>query len=227
LPHSGISGSAPAGGSPEPFVACHALHRHRAPRHPPSARIRFRIRPTLYVGKTEAFLCIRLSRCATASRREDAPLTAEEWKEARAAALVRRQHTPDAPFVHHRPGSLAPGALPEGGAGGGLPRKEVIQPHVPVRLPCYDFTPITDPTLVACLPPQAGGWPGAFASCRLSWCDGRCVQAPGTHSPHCADARLLATPASRRRVAACDPDWRRLWGVGSSSQSGVPLSRRL
>ncbi len=24
-----------------------------------------------------------------------------------------------------------------------LPRKEVIQPHVPVRLPCYDFTPLT------------------------------------------------------------------------------------
>ena len=24
-----------------------------------------------------------------------------------------------------------------------LPRKEVIQPHVPVRLPCYDFTPRT------------------------------------------------------------------------------------
>ena len=33
-----------------------------------------------------------------------------------------------------------------------LPRKEVIQPHLPVRLPCYDFTPITDPTLDACLP---------------------------------------------------------------------------
>jgi len=28
----------------------------------------------------------------------------------------------------------------------------VIQPHLPVRLPCYDFTPITDPTLDACLP---------------------------------------------------------------------------
>ena len=27
-----------------------------------------------------------------------------------------------------------------------LLRKEVIQPHLPVRLPCYDFTPITDPT---------------------------------------------------------------------------------
>ena len=25
-------------------------------------------------------------------------------------------------------------------------RKEVIQPHLPVRLPCYDFTPLTNPT---------------------------------------------------------------------------------
>ena len=24
-----------------------------------------------------------------------------------------------------------------------LHRKEVIQPHLPIRLPCYDFTPIT------------------------------------------------------------------------------------
>jgi hypothetical protein len=27
-----------------------------------------------------------------------------------------------------------------------LLRKEVIQPHLPVRLPCYDFVPITSPT---------------------------------------------------------------------------------
>ncbi len=33
-----------------------------------------------------------------------------------------------------------------------LPRKEVIQPHVPVRLPCYDFVPVTGPTLGNCLP---------------------------------------------------------------------------
>ncbi len=26
-------------------------------------------------------------------------------------------------------------------------RKEVIQPHLPVRLPCYDFTPLTKRTL--------------------------------------------------------------------------------
>ena len=24
-------------------------------------------------------------------------------------------------------------------------RKEVIQPHLPIRLPCYDFTPVIDP----------------------------------------------------------------------------------
>ena len=32
-----------------------------------------------------------------------------------------------------------------------LPRKEVIQPHVPVRLPCYDFTPLTLHTFGASL----------------------------------------------------------------------------
>ena len=31
-------------------------------------------------------------------------------------------------------------------------RKEVIQPHLPIRLPCYDFIPITGHTLGACLP---------------------------------------------------------------------------
>ncbi len=29
----------------------------------------------------------------------------------------------------------------------GSPFKEVIQPHLPVRLPCYDFTPVTSPAL--------------------------------------------------------------------------------
>ena len=33
-----------------------------------------------------------------------------------------------------------------------LPRKEVIQPHLPVRLPCYDFTPLTLHTFGASAP---------------------------------------------------------------------------
>ena len=32
-----------------------------------------------------------------------------------------------------------------------LLRKEVIQPHLPIRLPCYDFTPVIDPTFDCCL----------------------------------------------------------------------------
>ena len=42
-----------------------------------------------------------------------------------------------------------PGASP--GAFGHILRKEVIQPQVPLRLPCYDFTPVADPTVVGCL----------------------------------------------------------------------------
>ena len=34
----------------------------------------------------------------------------------------------------------------------GFPRKEVIQPQLPLRLPCYDFTPVTDPTFDGFLP---------------------------------------------------------------------------
>ena len=41
-----------------------------------------------------------------------------------------------------------------------LLRKEVIQPHLPIRLPCYDFTPITCPALDGSLltvrPPASG-----------------------------------------------------------------------
>ena len=41
-----------------------------------------------------------------------------------------------------------------------LLRKEVIQPHLPIRLPCYDLTPIIEPTLDGCLlavsPPALG-----------------------------------------------------------------------
>src|SRR6516165_3014853 len=82
-------------------------------------------------------------------------------------------------------------------------RKEVIQPHLPVRLPCYDFTPIANPTFDGSLPE---GWATGFGCCRLSWCDGRCVQGPGTYSPQRADLRLLATPTSCSRVADCNPN---------------------
>ncbi len=57
--------------------------------------------------------------------------------------------------LHHRTpttgaGETIPTALLPHCCGHGgkmvLLRKEVIQPHLPVRLPCYDFVPIADPT---------------------------------------------------------------------------------
>ena len=83
-------------------------------------------------------------------------------------------------------------------------RKEVIQPQVPLRLPCYDFTPITPHTLGAYL--LRRGCPSDFWDTRLSWCDGRCVQGPGTYSPRRADPRLLAIPTSWSRVADSNPN---------------------
>ena len=45
------------------------------------------------------------------------------------------------------------------------------------------------------------GWTAGFGYPLLGWCDGRCVQGPGTYSPRRADARLLAIPTSWSRVS--------------------------
>src|SRR3712207_7588183 len=81
-----------------------------------------------------------------------------------------------------------------------LPRKEVIQPHLPVRLPCYDFTPITSPTFDGSLPE---GWVTGFGCCPLSWCDGRCVQGPGTYSPDRKSTRLNSSHANISYAVFC------------------------
>ena len=52
-------------------------------------------------------------------------------------------------FLCLRPGNVRL-ALSSLGSTEKFPRKEVIQPHLPVRLPCYDFTPVTNPALGRC-----------------------------------------------------------------------------
>ena len=37
-----------------------------------------------------------------------------------------------------------------------LPRKEVIHPQIPLRIPCYDLAFLTDPTLVPGYPDASG-----------------------------------------------------------------------
>jgi hypothetical protein len=84
-----------------------------------------------------------------------------------------------------------------------LLRKEVIQPHLPVRLPCYDFTPIAGPTfdgsLLAVGPPASG-------VTNFRGVTGGVYKARERIHPGVADPGLLATPTSRSRVADSDPN---------------------
>ena len=78
-------------------------------------------------------------------------------------------------------------------------RKEVIQPHLPVRLPCYDLAPVTSFTLGGLLGPTSGT-PGFHGL------TGGVYKARERIHRGMADPRLLAIPTSRSRVADSDPN---------------------
>src|SRR4051812_29640635 len=66
-------------------------------------------------------------------------------------------HAPPAPADGHRSRcGRGSGPTAHVAAGQVLLRKEVIQPHLPVRLPCYDFVPIADPAFDGSLPQGVG-----------------------------------------------------------------------
>ena len=81
--------------------------------------------------------------------------------------------------------------------------KEVIQPQVPLRLPCYDFTPVMNHTVVTVLPKVKLITSGAIHSHGVT---GGVYKARERIHRRMADRRLLAIPASCRRVAACNPN---------------------
>ena len=85
-----------------------------------------------------------------------------------------------------------------------LLRKEVIQPHLPVRLPCYDFVPIASPTFDNSLP--QGVRPSASGVTNFRDVTGGVYKARERIHRSVADLRLLATPTSRGRVADPDPN---------------------
>ena len=84
-----------------------------------------------------------------------------------------------------------------------LPRKEVIQPQLPLQLPCYDFVPVTSPTLDGCFLAVSSPASGVTSSHDVT---GGVYKARERIQRSMADLRLLATPASCRRVAACNPN---------------------
>ena len=83
----------------------------------------------------------------------------------------------------------------------GSVRKEVIQAHLPVHLPCYDFVPVTSPTFDGALLAVRLPASGVTSSHDVT---GGVYKARERIQRTIADARLLATPASCRRVAACN-----------------------
>src|SRR5690606_41777113 len=84
-------------------------------------------------------------------------------------------------------------------------RKEVFQPHLPVRLPCYDLAPVTGFTLGSSLRSPTSGTPSFHGL------TGGVYKARERIHRIMADIRLLAIPASRRRVADSDPNCDRLY----------------
>ncbi len=76
-----------------------------------------------------------------------------------------------------------------------LSRKEVFQPHLPVRLPCYDLAPITSITLGRPSRSRTSGAPDFHGL------TGGVYKARERIHRAVADARLLANPASWGRVA--------------------------
>ncbi len=84
-----------------------------------------------------------------------------------------------------------------------LLRKEVIQPQVLLRLPCYDLVPVTRLTVAASLLTvglTTSGTPG------FRGLTGGVYKAQEHIHRGVADPRLLAIPTSRSRVADCDPN---------------------
>ena len=84
-----------------------------------------------------------------------------------------------------------------------LLRKEVIQPHLPVRLPCYDLVLITDPTFDSSFLTVR---PLASGVTDFHDLTGGVYKARERIHHSVADLRLLATPTSWGRVADPNPN---------------------
>ncbi len=105
-----------------------------------------------------------------------------------------------------------------------ISRKEVIQPQVPLRLPCYDFAPVTEFTFDGCflaVSPPASGAPSFHGV------TGGVYKARERIHRGMADPRLLAIPASCSRVTDCNPNLDRLLAIRMPSRVSSALYRPL
>jgi hypothetical protein len=108
--------------SPGLIAATHVLHRLLAPRHPPCALI-------LLIEKNTFCCRYGVFKVRTGVRPMKTASNGRSFKTQQRVSVEV-----DVQFLEI------------------LPRKEVIQPQLPLRLPCYDFTPVTNPTFDGSLP---------------------------------------------------------------------------
>ena len=122
--------------SPGLIAAAHVLHRLSAPRHPPCALVLLIEKNTFHhygVFKVRTdHMCARLSKLNSVLAEVDV-IPGETGHRT----------------INERSSTSRP---PTGVSAPEFPRKEVIQPQLPLRLPCYDFTPIINPTFDGSLP---------------------------------------------------------------------------
>src|SRR5688500_13314876 len=127
------------------IAAAHVLHRLSAPRHPPCALV-------LLIEKNTCVATMEFSRCARADAHQRKNRAGWHGLSKLNSVSNRGQR------ISRRPGIRTENELSIERArslrsnSSEFPRKEVIQPQLPLRLPCYDFTPVTNPTFDGSLP---------------------------------------------------------------------------
>ena len=97
----------------------------------------------------------------------------------------------------------------------------MIHEQLPLPVPCYDFAPLTEPSVV---PASAAGTSAVPGSLGVT---GGEYKAQEHIHRDMADSRLLAIPTSRGRVSDLDPDWDRFLGISSALRLSNPLYRPL
>ena len=116
--------------------------------HPHRARIHLMLATTIQLPNTTPHHQDGATTTHTTSHPTTAPGVASGPNSVPAALLLSRRNCCCAPSPHplRATGSSRPTPSEVKVFFVVLLRKEVIQPHLPVRLPCYDFVPIADPT---------------------------------------------------------------------------------
>ena len=150
FPHSDIRGSKAVRASPRLFAACRVLPRLREPRHPPCAlwylsRTITPVPPPPGAGRFEyprsllelvflSFHTVKEPSRSRAQRGEQGIRTLDPRLAEPMLWPAELAPPSSSSALHKKPRNASQRAS----------RKEVFQPHLPVRLPCYDLAPVTE-----------------------------------------------------------------------------------